>query len=387
MKHRIFKTDLLYTASGQPITNGMFSIDRENIILEVGTNLETNGVQVEYFEGAICPAFINTHCHLELSHLEGKVQQKTNLSGFIKELQSIRNSAEEKVKSAIVVANHAMEKAGIAAVADISNGDSSFLTKTHSSIYYHTFIELFGFDSSRATAVMQKGKELQEKAIQKGLSASIVPHSPYSVSKELFQLIASDTQSAIISIHNQEAGGENELYQKGSGELAEMLLQFGNDLNSFEIRGQNSLPSYLDFFAKTQPLLLVHNTYTSIEDISIAEEKNSELFWCFCPKANLYIEDRLPNLPAFIDQKVKCTLGTDSLASNDTLSIWEEIKTIMLHYPSIELSLLIQWATINGAEFLGIQDKFGSIEIGKKAKVNWLVPSENKRFPTLQVIL
>jgi cytosine/adenosine deaminase-related metal-dependent hydrolase len=145
----------------------------------------------------------------------------------------------------------------------------------------------------------------------------------------------------------------------------------------FTKTGKSSLQSYLQRLSKETPLLLVHNTFTSKEDIDKAENIHQNLYWCFCPKANLFIENRLPNIPQFIEKGVKCALGTDSLASNDTLSIWEEIKTIKEQFPQIPMATLIQWGTLNGAEFLGIEKKYGSFEKGKFASVNQLVNGES----------
>ena len=365
----------------------MLAIDDAQNIVAVGTNLNEKGVEIEYFEGALCPAFVNAHCHIELSHLEGKVQEKTGLDGFINELQLVRSSSDEEIQSAIQKADSLMKQAGIIAVGDISNGSNSFKVKKNSSIYYHTFIELFGFDPSKADPIFKKGLQLKKEAHDLELPASVVPHSPYSVSKSLFELVSSEKNNTPLSIHNQEAKSENELYRKGSGKLATMLENFGNDLSLFDHSGQNSLPTYLHLLPKETPLLLVHNTYTSIEDIQTAEKINKSLFWCFCPKANLYIEGRLPNISQFVAANYICTIGTDSLASNDTLSIWEEIATIQSHFPSIDLNTLIQWATINGAKFLGIDKEYGSLEVGKKAKVNWLKATNNQSKVKLEVIL
>ncbi|HRP60104.1 MAG TPA: amidohydrolase family protein, partial [Vicingus sp.] len=81
-----------------------------------------------------------------------------------------------------------------------------------------------------------------------------------------------------------------------------------------------------------------------------------------------YIEGRQPNYHLFLNEK--CTIGTDSLASNWSLSILDELKTISNNSPNIELEKLIKWATINGAEFLGIDNQYGSIEKGKKPGIN-----------------
>ena len=373
MIYKLLKTDILYTSVGEPIKNGMLGIDENGIIASVGTDLSAEGVKVEYYEGALCAGFVNTHCHLELSHLKNSVSQQTGLRGFIEELQKLREAEESEVQLAIRRANAEMERNGIVAVGDISNGSSSFGIKKSSSIYYHTFVELFGFDPEVADSVFERGQMLKNEAESEGLSSTVVPHSPYSVSKKLFGLINSHhKKSTPISIHNQESKAENELYEKGEGKMMEMLSSFGLDTSSFQPSGSSSLSTYLNYLPKESPLLLVHNTFTNREDIVKAEEQHNNLFWCFCPKANLYIENRLPNIEQFVDLGVKCTLGTDSLASNDALSIWEEIQTIQQHFPSLELNKLIQWGTINGAEFLGLEKEYGSLEVGKKARINWI---------------
>jgi cytosine/adenosine deaminase-related metal-dependent hydrolase len=94
------------------------------------------------------------------------------------------------------------------------------------------------------------------------------------------------------------------------------------------------------------------------------------LFWCFCVNANLYIENKTPNVNLFTSNNCAITLGTDSYASNWSLSIFDEIKTLYKHFPQIEWNDLLTYATLNGAKFLGIENKFGSIEKGKTPGLN-----------------
>jgi len=369
---RLLKTDKLHFGNGEVIENGMLAIDDLNRIAEVGLDLTAEGVKVEYFKGALCPGFVNTHCHLELSHLKGKVSQKKGIHNFIVELQKIRDASDEEKLAAIQRANTEMKVAGIAAVGDISNGDSTLKAKLESTIFYHTFVELFGFRTHLADSIMEQGQQLKASFAKAGLNSTIVPHSPYSVSEKLFERIAQEKGNSPICIHNQESKAENDMFQNGNGKLVEMMENFGNDMSGFRKTGETALKSYLARLPANTALLLVHNTFTSGQDIDKAESTHPNLYWCFCPKANLYIEGQLPNIPQFIEKGVKCTLGTDSLASNDTLSIWEEIQTIQRAFPEIPLETLIQWGTLNGAEFLGIDKELGSFEQGKRAEINWI---------------
>lgn len=116
--------------------------------------------------------------------------------------------------------------------------------------------------------------------------------------------------------------------------------------------------------------MLVHNTYTSLKDIYFILRSGRAVTWCFCPNANLYIENRLPKVEMFQFHDFNITIGTDSLASNKNLCILSELKTLHLNFPSLSLIETINWATINGALFLGIENTYGSIEKGKKPGLN-----------------
>ena len=120
--------------------------------------------------------------------------------------------------------------------------------------------------------------------------------------------------------------------------------------------------------AGARNVLLVHNTFTSAEDLAYcgAARLNRQLFFCLCPNANLYIENRLPDLGLLRAQRCRIVLGTDSLASNDGLSILGEIKTLMHYFPEIPQEELLGWATLEGARALQMHGSLGSFEKGKK---------------------
>ena len=376
---RYLSANIIFPISSAPIKNGVVIIDENGEIKAISraeNNIDPN--LIEFFEGILCPGFVNTHCHLELSHLKGKIQEHTHIDGFVKELQSKRNTNDLEIQEAIKMADAEMWKNGIIAVGDISNGNSSFTTKANSNIYYHTFLECFGFNPSQAKEVYSRAKGLEVGLTNLNLPKSIVAHSPYSVSNELFDLILVNHQSdQPICIHNQENKDENTFYQSGKGRLAEMLQSFGISMDHWEANLESSLKGYLKKLPQKAKTLLVHNTFTSENDIDFAEKSNQNIFWCFCPNANQYIENTLPNIPLFVKKKVKCTIGTDSLASNYGLSVLGELKVISKTFPDISTATLLEWATINGAQFLGIDDQFGSFEVGKKPGINWIKHSEN----------
>jgi cytosine/adenosine deaminase-related metal-dependent hydrolase len=375
---RYLSANIIFPISSAPIKNGVVIIEESGVIQEIlSGDHKIDSTQIEFYEGFLCPGFVNTHCHLELSHLKGKIQEHTHIDGFVKELQSKRGATELAIQAAIKVADVEMWENGIVAVGDISNGNSTFETKVKSNIYYHTFLECFGFNPEQADDVYNRAKSLEKELIALQLNSSIVPHSPYSVSHELFDLIRLNHQlDQPICIHNQENKDENTFYKSGEGRLAEMLQSFGISMKHWEANFESSLMGYLEQLPAKSKTLLVHNTFTSENDIDFAEKLNGNTFWCFCPNANQYIENTLPNIPLFVKKKVKCTIGTDSLASNYGLSVLDELKVIARAFPEIPTATLLEWATINGAHFLGVEQRFGSLEKGKKPGINWVKNAE-----------
>ena len=357
-------TDYLFKGDGSLIKNGFIGIDKKGTICEIGVTNDSIRNKGKYLEGGISPAFINVHCHLELSHLKDKVERKTGLVGFIKKLQSIRDADKSNVVKSMHDADKAMWEEGIAGVGDISNSEISFEVKANSKLSYVTFIELFGFDSKKAESIFEKGLNILHKAKINSLKAQIVPHSPYSISEQLMKLIFSSSIEATVSIHNQETASENEMYTEAKGHLFEMLNDFHIDTSTFAAKGKSSLLSYLELVPKETPLLLIHNTFSSENDIKVSTKKHPTIFWGLCPKANLYIENRLPRIDLFYNKNLKCTIGTDSLASNNKLSILDELKVIQENFQHIPLTKLTEWACKNGADALQL-DNLGVIKEGK----------------------
>ncbi|MDB5018825.1 MAG: amidohydrolase [Mucilaginibacter sp.] len=366
-----FRADYVFPVSADPIKNGIVTIDDDGRIISVtDQNTTLPDVPIEQLNGIICPGFINTHCHLELSHLKDKVKQRTGLVNFIIDIQKTRGADTKQVMEAAINADKEMYENGIVAVGDISNTNISVSIKASSKLYYHSFIETFGFLPSQAAETFNKALALLNE--YKPQPCSITPHAPYSVSKELFKLIYKhcDDGHNLLSIHNQECDDENKFFRYKLGSFNDLYASFGIDISYFKPQARNSLQSIIPLLSSKQEILLVHNTCTNLKDIYFLKRFDRKVNFCFCPNANLYIENKLPKIELFIGQGYNITLGTDSLASNSKLCILSEMRTIQERIPAISTAQLIEWGTINGAMFLGIDDDKGTLDVGKKPGLN-----------------
>ena len=365
---RFISADTIYPISQNPINNGVIVLDQAGQILDVLHSDEgIEKTNIEKHKGIITPGFVNAHCHLELSHLKGLIPEKTGIVNFAGHVIGKRNSISEEIKQeAIRLADEEMQRNGIVAVGDISNDDSTIEVKWKSKIHYHTFIELIGFNPANAQKIYDAGVELRKKYTSKNLIATLAPHAPYSVSLALMNLIANENDGKSTTIHNQESKAENEFFEKGTGDFIKLYESLSLNIDYFNPTNKSALQSYLQNFVSTKNLALVHNTFSSEDDIRFAEKISSNLFWCLCPNANLYIEQSLPNVPLLMQNNCKIVIGTDSLASNHQLSITDELNKLIKQFPAISINQALSWATKSGAEFLGMQNEFGSIEKGKK---------------------
>ena len=369
---KIFRADYVFPINADPIRNGAIVVSDDGKIISVSQDIPSDyaNITVEQLSGVICPGFVNTHCHVELSHLKGKITNGEGLISFIQNVQLHRNSSQQEIADAAVAADQSMYDNGIVAVGDISNSDVTIGLKSKSKLYYHTFVEAFAFVPEKAEEVFAKTIDLLNQF--KPQSCSITPHAPYSVSKELFRLLKkySDSKKNLLSIHNQECEDENKFFRYKLGRFNELYAHFGIDISFFKPQARNSLQSVLPLLSNRQDILLVHNTCTNLKDIYFIKRFDHKIHWCFCPNANIYIEGRLPKIDLFLDQGFNITLGTDSLASNNKLCILSEMATLQKHFPTLHLNRLLQWATINGAKFLGIDHDKGTLEPGKSPGLN-----------------
>ena len=375
-----YTADYILTSHTEPIKNGSIVVDDDGKILKIINPQNALAdddfladADSEKLNGVICPGFINTHCHLELSHLKGKIPSGEGLIAFIKSVQQNRKADDNEVLEAAAQADEEMWQNGIVAVGDIANSAVTASVKTKSKVYYHNFIEVFGFDPKNADAVFNQAISVRDQF--KPMAATITPHAPYSVSKELFKLIKKEAEdtNAILSIHNQESDEENKLYRYKQGSFLEFYNGLGLDIDFFKPQARNSLQSIIPLLGNRQDVLMVHNTFTSMKDVYFTRRFDKKINWCFCPEANLYIENALPKVNIFTHHGFNITLGTDSLASNKKLCMLNEMRVLQQNFPELSLECLVEWATINGARFLGIDETKGTIEVGKTPGLNLLL--------------
>ncbi len=363
-------------------------------VIEGIVPIKDAGDDVQYIDGIICPGFVNAHCHLELSYLKDIIPQHTGLVSFLSQVMQGRNAATELIEEAIVEGEKEMIANGIVAVGDICNTMHTITQKQKGRLHYQNFIEVAGFVPGAAQNRFNNIKEVAKEFYRFfPYNTSIVPHAPYSVSKPLFDLIRNYPDNKLFSIHNQESDQENIFFKEKEGDLLNLYDNLGVDLSFFQPSGKSCIDYYLQNVAKDINSIFVHNTFTSREDIESITNQLTNPYFCLCPSANLYIENKLPVIHLFsqVNGGNNIVIGTDSLASNSSLNVLKELSVIQSYCPDISLEALLKWATINGAKSISLEKTLGSFEKNKVPGINKIVSkkylAKNLVISTINVLL
>jgi cytosine/adenosine deaminase-related metal-dependent hydrolase len=359
---RFLTADYLFPLHKAPIKEGVLQIsDKGEVIALFENRDEITQHKLEVFDGIICPGFVNAHCHLELSHLLGITEKGKGFLDFVAKVQQRNNFTKEEIQIAIENAEQQMIANGIVGVGDICNTTDTLLQKRKGNLQYYNFIETFQVHNDKIDDAIQSSILLKNQFRKAKMRATISPHAPYSSPPILMQKIAGliDEKDEVLAIHMQETLAENELFEKKEGVFLNWLNSINASSKIWEKRNRS-----IDVIAELghNKILLVHNTFSKKEDIT-------DNYYCTCPKANWYIENSLPDYSIFNSEKL--CVGTDSLASNNSLSILEELLVIQKN-SNFDMNTLLKIACKNGAEALGFK-KLGTFEKGKIPGINLII--------------
>ena len=356
---RFLTADYLFPLYITPIKEGVLQISNDGQVIAIFENRsEAPQDKLEIFEGLLCPGFVNAHCHLELSHLKGNAEKGKGFLEFSNIIRQRDNYSDTAKQFGIVRAEQEMINNGIVAVGDICNTNDTIEHKQKKNLNYYNFIETFGVDVNKLDVVFSQSMKLRDEFRAAGQKASIVPHAPYSVPPVLMNKINNsfDEKDELLTIHMQETKEENQLFENKKGAFFDWLNGINATSSIWENRNKST-----DILQElgNKKMLLVHNTFAKKEDMT-------DHYYCTCPKANLYIENALPDYSIFDTDKL--CVGTDSLASNDALSILEELIIIQKN-SNFDMNTLLKIACKNGAEALGFE-QLGTFEKGKIPGIN-----------------
>ncbi len=353
-------------ASGRIIAAG----SRKDVIEAAGLHARI----VDHGDAVIMPGLVNCHCHLELSHARGLMPVGKGFAVWLRHLMDfIADSSGPGIPDAETAARDALDEltsGGTACLGDVGNsglGNKVLMSSVsvHGLLYvsFREVIHPFSDNISLNDLPSREGG-----AGQQAWSA----HSAYTCSMQALRAIKNRCSSASMpfSVHCAESQEEMEFIRSAGGPLAAILRERGRDIQGF-FRTARTPVELLDRAGVLDAsTICVHCTHVDSMDIELLQRRKSHV--CLCPGSNAFIgTGTAPFEEIFYELPSRVCLGTDSLASSDSLSIFEQMKMILDKAPAVRPEDVLRAATVNGARAMGLSGHAGSIEEGKMA--NFLV--------------
>jgi len=310
----------------------------------------------EFENAALLPGFTNAHCHLELNWCKGKIKYNGSFIDWLQAIRDIKFGSDPPEPDPFP-SIEAMLKTGTTTVIDHYSMPMPIAAIRATGIRYFPLREMFEFDNHTPN----------EKEIALRTAYSFAVHSPYTTSREVALTCRqlADRWGRPLSTHLSEMLDEIEFIKK-SNEKIEWLLKKGDAYNG-GWKGQGKTP--VEYFFRMGLLnsrtYAVHLNYWEKNDIFFLVK--SGLTPVFCPKSHRYFGHPRHPIETYQRAGLKVALGTDSLASNDSLNMLEEARLVMKSFPDMPLARLFDCLTINGLRPLNLHTRLGTLSDGKVA--------------------
>ncbi len=370
----ILRSKYLLKDPNNVINNGAVIIDDGGKIKYAGQFKDIDGFNscrtIDLGNSAIVPGFVNSHTHLELTHLHKCIKSNGNFTNWIRQLVDEKSnwpeseyalSVQDGIKNSL--------KSGTTTVVDITRNGFALNELLTSKIRKSLFFEIINFNPDTAEDTLNDFRELITGINPDDLlSIGIFPHAPYTVSSRLYRECKKVSEALDIEIatHIAETEDEVELLTKGTGHFVSLLKDF-NMLNNWKHPGQSPINYMKNIGFLENGCILIHCNYLSGDEIDLIEKTNSNVV--FCPRSHEYFRHEDHPFSSLKDRNINLALGTDSLASNDTLSILDEMKFIRKHYRDMKPQDIFHMGTIAGAVALKMDDSIGKLYPGYYADI------------------
>lgn len=378
------------------IEGGALLVDRGRI-LEVGRagslRRQHPGVSVcELGEGILLPPLVNAHTHLELTAFpqwaakQGETSPPASFVDWIKRVIRVKRGTD--LKQFLPSLRSGIEQslaAGTGALGDILSYFPARDGYAGTQLRGTLFLETLGRDPGQGRKILQGIGGLLDERYCGQMQLGLSPHSPYTLSFEYLQAVLDYGRRRRLrrSIHLGESPAESVFLAESSGEIADILYPHVGWQDMVPPPAGRSPVAYLKEAGGLHPdILLVHGVQVNAADA--AELGQAGISMVLCPRSNARLDVGIAPVELYLRHGVNLALGTDSLASCDSLSIWDEIVFARRCYaPWLRPEQLLAMATLQGAEALGLGGELGALRPGWGAHFQLLRPSS---LPALEAL-
>lgn len=361
----IIKAATMLTMLDEPLSPGMVRI-RGNEIVEIGQDLSLAPDEefIDLGDAVLLPGMINAHCHLDYTNFKGSIFPGKTFTEWIKRINSIKLAfGPEDYIASIQSGFQMLIESGCTTVFNIEAFPDILMQMSAPPIRTWWFLELIDL-RQRINSEQLLAGALEFFNGRPGWLGGfgISPHAPYTASVELYRLAkyCEKELKMPFTTHIAESLDEHEMFVNADGPMYAFLKELGRNMGDC---GQGSPFSHLVEQAGISPTCIaVHMNYLQEYDYVLL--KDTPLSIVHCPKCHDYfLHARFP-LEKLRDSGCNICIGTDSLASNDTLDLRAEIRHARRHYSNISGREWLSMVTTRPAKAIGLSRKLGSIRTG-----------------------
>ncbi|MFO7748612.1 MAG: amidohydrolase family protein [Desulfobacteraceae bacterium] len=371
----IHRAGFVVVSPGKMIQNGAVTVD--NGIITGVSKYRPGTAARDHGPGVLVPGLVNAHLHLELSALAHRLSFDSGFKAWVKQLLDQREVlGEERLAQGADRGAKNLVQSGTLFAAEITTLGITARNMRSAGLGGTWFREFLG-PLAAAQAVLGDPKKGLFKDHAGKLDVSAAGHAPHTASPELLVALKQETRARglCFSIHVAESEEERQFITTGKGQWADFLRERDIDFSSWPVPAPGEI-AYLDRLnLLDEKTLVVHLLNCDEKDFERVAARGAKPV--LCPRSNVNLHGKLPNLPAMVKAGLTPALGTDSLASCDSLSLFDEMAFVSQRFPAMDPASVFAMATVNGAVALGLGDRAGSLEPGKTGDCLYLPLSPN----------
>ncbi len=351
------------TLAGPLIEDAALIHDRERI-LAVGSYRDLSagfdGPVRDLGEAVLAPAPVNAHTHLELTHLRGRTLRGAGFMDWVEHLLALPLADIDL--AAIGQEVKGMARSGVGAVADIATRNAADVAGLlrGSGLFFVSFCETIGEREPDGGFAPHAAGGLGR--------ASLAGHSLYTTSDAVLRAAKAWSlgRGLPFSLHLAEHEEEEAILMGRPSPFLE-LLQARGRLPGYEAPGKSPVAQAAALGLLDSRTLAVHCARVDGADMALLAKSRATV--CLCPRSNAFISGARGPWEALRRAGIPLCLGTDSLASNDDLDLWNEARYFLDRFSEpLGLVGLMEILAGNAAGVLGLGGQLGSLQAGKAAR-------------------
>ena len=376
----LYTSRYLLPITGPPVKDGAL-LAAEGRIRAVGARgalvtAHPAAAVVDFGDAVMLPPMVNAHAHLELTAFAdwakaaGEDAPPGDFVDWILRLVQVRRQVTvDQVRSSLAAGLEASLRAGTGAVGDICSTLEASAVYGHTPLYGRVFAEVLGHDAELVSGRLAMIRALFGQPPGPALTWGLSPHAPYTLSAttlpQVFAFVAEHAHPC--AIHLAESAHESQLVREGRGLIADKLYAAAQwHAAGTALSGSSPVQALCRAGFLRQGTLVVHGVHVDAADREQLRRAGCHVV--LCPRSNAALDVGVAPAAEYLQAGVSVCLGTDSLASAPSLSLWEELAFARNRYGTdIAPHRWLEIATLGGARALGLQHRIGRLAIGQDA--------------------